>query len=105
MFFYIRNSNDEFNTKTRRLQSITNNNSHDTLQNNYRTPTPVDSFVQLNLTPSIDIKLEDYKKVRYGFLFVFFLSFLICLSSSSSTLPTQYEKSTTLLQRIYIHIF
>lgn len=52
---------DELNTKTRRLQPITNNNpkTHDS-----RTHTPVDSFVQLNLKPAIDIKLEDYKKVK-----------------------------------------
>jgi hypothetical protein len=57
----MKRNNDESNTKTRRLQSITNNNN---TQNNYRTHTAVDSFVQLNLTPAIDIKLEDYKKAR-----------------------------------------
>jgi hypothetical protein len=57
------------NTKTRRLQPITNNNTHDITSNNYRTRTPVDSFVQLNLKPSsIDIRLEDYKKVNFIFL-------------------------------------
>jgi len=66
---YFRKNNDEFNTKTRRLQSITNNNTHDIIQNNCRTRTPVDSFVQLNLKPSsIDIRLEDYKKVKYVLL-------------------------------------
>ncbi|CAF2137153.1 unnamed protein product, partial [Rotaria magnacalcarata] len=50
---------DETNTKTRRLQPITNNNdTHAMIQNNCRTRTPVDSFVQLNLT------VEDYKKTR-----------------------------------------
>jgi hypothetical protein len=38
------------------------------IQNNCRTRTPVDSFVQLNLKPSIDITLEDYKKVKFSFL-------------------------------------
>ncbi|CAF3340293.1 unnamed protein product [Rotaria sp. Silwood2] len=65
----IKRTNDETNTKTRRLQSITNNNNnnnntHIMLQNNCRTRTPVDSFVQLNLKPSIDITVEDYKKTR-----------------------------------------
>jgi hypothetical protein len=63
---YFRRNNDEFNTKTRRLQSITNNNTHDIIQNNCRTHTPFDSFAKLDLKPSpIDIKLEDYKKVKY----------------------------------------
>ncbi len=71
---YFRKNNDEFNTKTRRLQSITNNNNtHDIVQNNCRTRTPVDSFVQLNLKPAIDITVEDYKKVKYV---VFFQSIL-----------------------------
>jgi len=70
----FRRNNDESNTKTRRLQSITNNNN---TQNKYRTHTAVDSFVQLNLTPAIDIKLEDYKKVTFVFLpSVLFLSVL-----------------------------
>ncbi|CAF0945210.1 unnamed protein product [Rotaria sordida] len=67
----IKRNNDETNTKTRRLQSITNNNNnnnnstHIMLQNNCRTTrTPVDSFVQLNLKPSIDITVEEYKKTR-----------------------------------------
>jgi hypothetical protein len=67
-------NNEESNTKTRRLQSITNN---DMIQNNCRTRTSVDSFVQMNLkreTPSIDIKLEDYKKVKYiSFVFLLLL--------------------------------
>lgn len=65
------------NTKTRRLQPITNNN--------YRTHTPVDSFVQLNLKPSsIDIKLEDYKKVnKYVFCYYLF-------SRSSSSVSRFY---------------
>ncbi len=41
------------------------------ISNNCRTRIPVDSFVQLNLKPSIDITVEDYKKVKYDF----FLSF------------------------------
>ena len=51
---------DESTSKTRRLQSMTTNtNTPDS-----RMHTPVDSFVQLNLKPAIDIKLEDYKKVK-----------------------------------------
>ncbi|CAF3761458.1 unnamed protein product [Rotaria sp. Silwood1] len=60
----IKRNNDETNIKTRRLQSITNNNSHVMLQNNCQTRTPVDSFVQLNLKPPIDITVEDYKKTK-----------------------------------------
>jgi hypothetical protein len=75
---YFRKNNDEFNTKTRRLQSITNNNTHDIIQNNCRTRTPVDSFVQLNLKPSsIDIRLEDYKKVKYIFITLYFFFSLV----------------------------
>jgi hypothetical protein len=59
------NHRDDSNLKARRFpSSIT---THDPTSNNKgRTSTPVDSFVQLNLTretPPIDIKLEDYKKV------------------------------------------
>ncbi|CAF3420665.1 unnamed protein product [Rotaria socialis] len=55
----IKKNADETNTKARRLQPITNNNdTHTMIQNNCRTRTPVDSFVQLNLT------VEDYKKTR-----------------------------------------
>jgi hypothetical protein len=71
LLYYFRRNNDELNTKTRRLQPITNNNTHDMISNNCRTRIPVDSFVQLNLKPSIDITVEDYKKVKYDF----FLSF------------------------------
>ncbi|CAF3735883.1 unnamed protein product [Adineta steineri] len=60
----LKKNNDELNTKTRRLQPITNNNTHDMISNNCRTRTPVDSFVQLNLKPAIDITVEDYKKTR-----------------------------------------
>jgi hypothetical protein len=78
-FNYFRRNNDDFNTQTRRLQPITNNNTHDIIQKNCRIRTPVDSFVQLNLKPSsIDIRLEDYKKVKYILLSsaVFFSSIL-----------------------------
>lgn len=44
------------------------------MQNNCRTRTPVDSFVQLNLKPSIDITVEDYKKVSNIFYSLFFNS-------------------------------
>ena len=48
---------------TRQLQSITNNsnNSSDMMSTNNRTHIPVDSFVQLNLKPSVEISVQDYK--------------------------------------------
>lgn len=58
---------EESNSKSRRLQPLSNNATHESGQNNSRQPTPVDSFVQLNLKPAIDIRLEDYKKVKFVF--------------------------------------
>lgn len=47
------------------------------MQNNCRTRTPVDSFVQLNLKPSIDITVEDYKKVSNIFYSLFSILIVI----------------------------
>ena len=67
------------------------------LQHNGRLSTPVDSFVQLNLkreTPSIDIKLEDYKKVHKRFFVGFLLSSPFVVLSSLP--PIQYGDSNAL---------
>lgn len=59
-----RMNHDDSNLKTRRFPSSIA--GHELTANKGRTSTPVDSFVQLNLTgdaPPIDIKLEDYIKV------------------------------------------
>jgi hypothetical protein len=83
IFVLSRMANDELNMKVRRYPSMMMTTT-DIISNPNRTSTPVDSFVQLNLTretPPIDIKLEDYKKVK-SIVFVFVvlsLSFVLCV--------------------------
>ena len=52
-----------------------NDNVLEMMQSTCQTHTPVDSFVQLNLKPTINIEVEDYKKVKYNF-FQHFLSII-----------------------------
>ena len=74
------------------------------LQHHGRLNTPVDSFVQLNLkreTPSIDIKLEDYKKVHKRFFLGFLLSSLFVVLSS---LPPIQSGESNVLARVHTYI-
>ncbi|UJR22473.1 hypothetical protein I4U23_025527 [Adineta vaga] len=57
--------------QTRQFPFLTNNNNNNNnnttnemTSTNYRAHTPVDSFVQLNLKPAMEISLQDYKKAR-----------------------------------------
>ncbi|CAF1048006.1 unnamed protein product [Adineta ricciae] len=61
-----KHSSNSSKNSTRQLQSITNNNNNspDMISTNNQTHVPVDSFVQLNLKPSVEISLQDYKKAR-----------------------------------------
>lgn len=94
---------DDSNSKSRRL---TNN------ENTSRQNTPVDSFVQLNLKPAIDIRLEDYKKVIFIVVEFCFFFALVCIctrlfSMHIIQLKNRRKKMTEsiVLQRFFFFFF
>ncbi|CAF0766941.1 unnamed protein product [Adineta ricciae] len=85
-----KHSSNSSKNSTRQLQSITNNNNNspDMISTNNRTHIPVDSFVQLNLKPSMEISVQDYKKARV---------------SSPTPKPRSINTRTTLSQSNDVH--